>query len=66
MQWYLKIQAALPALQVLPGGQDPVTCLAPKGERAAARECVDVEIQQSGSGEQINPALPFSVSIPRH
>ena len=63
MQCYIKIQAAPPALKVLPVGQDSITCLASRYEIATAREFVDVDIQQCVSGEQTNITLPFNVSI---
>lgn len=41
-QYYIKIQAALPALKVLPVGQKRTTWLAPRHEIATAKEFIDV------------------------
>lgn len=60
---YIKIPATLPALKVLPVGQEPSTCPAPGHETAAVRKSVDVDIQQGTSGEQTSSPLPCSVSI---
>jgi len=51
MQRYVKIQAALPALKLLPAGPDSITCPAPRQEITTARKFVDVDIQQCISGK---------------